>query len=468
MKRLLLLLILLCVNFDTVLNAQTGTYRIKRGGAGFNLPAPEGYIPVGVGGTSWVLALTDCVLDTVPDPPTFTCAGAGGFYATIQNEGTPLTQRAALNFIGSLVNCADDAGNARTNCTFTNPSAYATVEEEGSALTQRSTINFVGSSITCADSGGKTVCTLTAGTNALLDGTAHTDTTNSAVTRGDLIIGNSTPAWDDLAVGAAHTVLTSDGTDPSWQTAIPIPSILDPTLGTFLFDDFIANVQLTAQITSGLGWDKLLGSGTVQNGNSQDNTTSAPPNSEFHPGVLRLQTAGTASGRAAISLGGTVNAASSGMMTASGGVMVVEWLFQMYDLSSSTQRFRIQLGIGNNWASNAIPFDAGFWVEYTDNVNTGKFEYKYLASGSTDTVDSGLTAAADTWYKVRMVTNANWSEVTYTINGANSQTINGTNDLVNTDAVSPGAVIIKSVGTTSRELIIDYFRLYQIFSTARQ
>ena len=54
--------------------------------------------------------------------------------------------------------------------------------------------------------------------NALLDGVNHTDTTNSGVTRGDLIYGNSTPAWDDLAIGAAGKYLRSDGTDPSWQS----------------------------------------------------------------------------------------------------------------------------------------------------------------------------------------------------------------------------------------------------------
>lgn len=77
------------------------------------------------------------------------------------------------------------------------------------------------------------VSDLASGTNALLDGTNHTDTTNSAVTRGDIIIGNSTPAWDDLAIGSAGHVLTSDGTDPAWKIA-----------------DAIAQAGSTQQITS--------------------------------------------------------------------------------------------------------------------------------------------------------------------------------------------------------------------------
>ena len=54
-------------------------------------------------------------------------------------------------------------------------------------------------------------------TNALLDAANHTDTVAQAVTRGSLIYGNSTPKWDELVIGAANTVLTSDGTDVAWS-----------------------------------------------------------------------------------------------------------------------------------------------------------------------------------------------------------------------------------------------------------
>lgn len=53
----------------------------------------------------------------------------------------------------------------------------------------------------------------------ILDGAVHPDSVADAVTRGSLIYGNSTPKWDELVVGAAGRVLTSDGTDISW--AVP-------------------------------------------------------------------------------------------------------------------------------------------------------------------------------------------------------------------------------------------------------
>ncbi len=52
--------------------------------------------------------------------------------------------------------------------------------------------------------------------HALL-GTAHSDTVTEGVTRGSLVYGNSTPAWDELVVGGATTFLYTDGTDVSWK-----------------------------------------------------------------------------------------------------------------------------------------------------------------------------------------------------------------------------------------------------------
>lgn len=45
----------------------------------------------------------------------------------------------------------------------------------------------------------------------------HSDAVVDAVTRGSLIYGNATPAWDELVIGALSTHLESDGTDVAWQ-----------------------------------------------------------------------------------------------------------------------------------------------------------------------------------------------------------------------------------------------------------
>lgn len=60
----------------------------------------------------------------------------------------------------------------------------------------------------------------TAVAHNVLDGSRHGDTVAQSVTRGSLIYGNSTPKWDELTVGAANTVLQSDGTDVGWSIIV--------------------------------------------------------------------------------------------------------------------------------------------------------------------------------------------------------------------------------------------------------
>jgi hypothetical protein len=60
------------------------------------------------------------------------------------------------------------------------------------------------------DSGG-------AGVHNLLDGVVHPDTVAHSPVRGDLIRGNSTPAWEALALAANGQILSSNGSDLVYQ-----------------------------------------------------------------------------------------------------------------------------------------------------------------------------------------------------------------------------------------------------------
>lgn len=82
---------------------------------------------------------------------TLNAAGGTSGYTTVQEEGSSLTQRSTLNFIGDSVTAADDVGNSRTNVTVR---AYSTVQDEGTPLTQRSKLNFIGSAVTVTDNAG--------------------------------------------------------------------------------------------------------------------------------------------------------------------------------------------------------------------------------------------------------------------------------------------------------------------------
>jgi hypothetical protein len=114
-------------------------------------------------------------------------------------------------------------------------------------------------------------------TNALLDGSAHTDTAAATVTRGSLIIGNATPAWDELVIGGVGTFLGSDGTDPSWQS-ITLSDVSDVTATA-------AEVNLLDLAGLTTGW--VLAADTASTASWQQlNTSDLNNDSGFIAGVI--------------------------------------------------------------------------------------------------------------------------------------------------------------------------------------
>jgi hypothetical protein len=81
------------------------------------------------------------------------------------------------------------------------------------------------------DGSALTGITATAAAHNLLSA-SHGDALAASVVRGDLLIGNSTPKWARLAIGAANQVLWSNGTDPLYtgapvlSTSLTVPAIL--------------------------------------------------------------------------------------------------------------------------------------------------------------------------------------------------------------------------------------------------
>lgn len=75
------------------------------------------------------------------------------------------------------------------------------------------------------------------GLHNFLDSTVHNNTVTGVPARGDLIVGNATPAWAKFIIGANATYLRSNGTDPQW------------VLGT-ANDDFTQYVAIAGRTTT--------------------------------------------------------------------------------------------------------------------------------------------------------------------------------------------------------------------------
>lgn len=97
---------------------------------------------------------------------------------------------------------------------------------------------------------------------ALLDGSEHNDTVAQAVTRGSLIYGNATPAWDELVKGAANTVLACDGTDPAWSGTPRLAGLKDSG-GTTRIGLYAAPASMNIYLIGGIYATGTIGLGSL-------------------------------------------------------------------------------------------------------------------------------------------------------------------------------------------------------------
>lgn len=99
----------------------------------------------------------------------------------------------------------------------------------------------------------------TAASHALLSAT-HSDTSAATVSRGSLVYGNSSPAWAELTIGSAGTVLRSDGTDLSWSSdgsGLTLLNASELASGTVPLGRLsgITNTQISA--SAAIAWSKI-------------------------------------------------------------------------------------------------------------------------------------------------------------------------------------------------------------------
>lgn len=136
-----------------------------------------------------------------------------------QDEGVSQGRAGVVDVTGSGGSVSISGNKATINISGGGSGGH-TIQDEGSGLTARTNLNFVGAGVTCADDAGndQTDCTIPGGggNHDLLSAT-HSDTSADSVVRGDFIVGNSTPAWSRLALGSIYTAPVSNGTDPAYR-----------------------------------------------------------------------------------------------------------------------------------------------------------------------------------------------------------------------------------------------------------
>jgi hypothetical protein len=120
---------------------------------------------------------------------------------TVEDEGTPLTARTKLNFVGAGVTVTDDAGDDATVVTIPGGAGVEghAIEEEGTPVTVRSKLNFVGTGVTVTDDAGDDASVVTIPGNPVL-----TETINFIIDGGASAI--TTGIKGDIRIGYAATI----------------------------------------------------------------------------------------------------------------------------------------------------------------------------------------------------------------------------------------------------------------------
>jgi hypothetical protein len=161
-------------------------------------------------------------------------AVGGGSAHTIRNEGTDLTARTGLNFIGSAVTAADDAGGNETEITFdaevngiADLASSGIVARTGAGTFAARTITGTANEINIADGDG-------VGGNPTLGFAATVTLNGHTVTVGD---------------GSAFTM--QDGTDPTKQARFELSGIAAGNTWTLTLPNASGTIALTSDLSGG-------------------------------------------------------------------------------------------------------------------------------------------------------------------------------------------------------------------------
>lgn len=125
-----------------------------------------------------------------------------------------------FDFIGTLTSNAQTQLNTKVDTSANSGTGEGTLLKTVSGTTLTAKTLKQGSGITLTNNADDVTIASTGGSNALLDGSSHTDTVAQTVSRGSLIYGDQTPKWNELVIGASGTVLRSNSTDAAWTALV--------------------------------------------------------------------------------------------------------------------------------------------------------------------------------------------------------------------------------------------------------
>lgn len=173
------------------------------------------------------------------------------------------------------------------------------------------------------------------------------------------------------------------------------------------------------------------------------------------PGIARLNTVTTTSAYAYLT------SAADGLLLGYGATEF-ECAIRLSALSDATDTYRFQAGLFDGYGTASVT--DGAFVLYSHGVNSGKFQFVTSSNSTQSTGDTGVTVAAATWYRIKVVVNAAGTSATATVMDGSGTSL-GTATLTSNIPTGSGrqcgsgAQMVRSAGTTTRYADVDWHRL---------
>lgn len=327
-------------------------------------------------------------------------------------------------------------------------SASLTVEEQDGTPTVTPVTTIKVTNGTLTDDGGGTV-SLTIGT-----GTGTVTSVGLTMPAEFAVAGSPVTTSGTLAVTSANENANTVWAGPT-SGAAAAPTFRALVIGDILdvLQTGASGVLLSHFFNNPNGTASGGQSGLELNQTATGGYTVAPvtPPTTDAIGVLGIGSnaaSGAASGGINTSGPGTNNTLCFGGMA-----LDLTWRFRINALPASGQDYIMILGYASS--RSLTPTNGAFmWLDFAAGFTD--FRYRTRVASVSANAGSGLTAAIDTWYKLRLQVDTS-SNVIFTIDGANSQTLTGPSGtgqpimiLAHHERVS---------GTNDRILYLDYARL---------
>lgn len=205
---------------------------------------------------------------------------------------------------------------------------------------------------------------------------------------------------------------------------------------------------------------------TLVETNSTGSTSTQANDEQGKVGVVRLTTAGSATGRTAL-------CSASAIIRPGGGIWFCETLVNVTTLSSGTQRFQFLAGFFDTLtAANQV--DGCYFLYDEGGVSTSSTAAAYwqtcTCSNSSRTFNTSLsqqTVSAGSWVRLGVEINAGATSVSFYHNGTSVATHTATIPSGSGRQFGFGLFLIKSIGTTARTVDSDWFAVAGDFTSAR-